>query len=177
MKHIVSLLTAALCALTTAWPVAAVETDCLVRDPSTIVKKDGTYWLFGTGKGTQQFSSTDRIHWTNQGPALSTAPGWLAAAVPGNDNEVWAPDIHFFNGKYYLYSSYSKWGSNNSAIGVATNATLDPKAWVDQGRVIRSVQGGNLNAIDPCIFTDADGNAWLSYGSYVSGIKLVQINP
>ncbi|MBV9865793.1 MAG: family 43 glycosylhydrolase [Abitibacteriaceae bacterium] len=159
-------------------PLKAVETNVLVRDPSTIVQHDGTYWVYGTGRGTQQFSSTDRLHWTNQGPALATAPAWVANNVPGNTtNEVWAPDVHFFNGKYYLYSSYSHWGSNSSGIGLATNDTLDPKGWVDQGLVIRSIAGGDVNAIDPCIFEDAEGKPWLSYGSYVSGIKLIQLDP
>lgn len=156
----------------------AVETNVLVRDPSTIVKRGDTYWVYGTGTGTQQFSSTDRLHWTKQGPALATAPSWVAANVPGNTtNEVWAPDVHFWNGKYYLYSSYSHWGSNSSAIGVATNENLDPKGWVDQGLVVRSIAGGDVNAIDPCIFEDAAGQPWLSYGSYVSGIKLLQLDP
>ena len=34
-----------------------------------------------------------------------------------------------------------------------------------------------MNAIDPCIFEDAAGNPWLSYGSYVSGVKLMQLDP
>lgn len=46
-----------------------------------------------------------------------------------------------------------------------------------QGLVVASHDGGDVNAIDPCIFEDADGKPWLSYGSYVSGIKLIQIDP
>lgn len=158
-------------------PALALETDCLVRDPSTIVKRGGTYWIYGTGPGAQQFSSTDRLHWTSRGPALPTAPDWLARTVPGNKNDVWAPDVHFFNGKYYLYSSYSQWGSNVSGIGVATSATLDPKSWVGQGLVTRSANAGDGNAIDPCVFEDAGGGPWLSYGSYATGIKLIPLDP
>ena len=47
-----------------AAPALAVETNVLVRDPSTIVKRGATYWVYGTGTGTQQFSSRDRLHWT-----------------------------------------------------------------------------------------------------------------
>lgn len=155
----------------------AVETDCLVRDPSTIVKKGDTYWIYGTGPGTQQFSSRDRLHWTNRGPALPKAPDWLAATVPGNKNDVWAPDIHLYHGTYFLYSAYSHWGSNNSGIGVATSKTLEPNSWVEQGLVVHSVQGGDMNDIDPCVFEDAAGAMWLSYGSFVSGIKLIQLDP
>ena len=158
-------------------PARAYETNVLVRDPSTVVKDHGTYWVYGTGVGVQQFSSTDRVHWKVRGPVFPKAPAWVAATVPGNKGNVaWAPDIHFFSGRWHLYYVYSTWGSNVSSIGVATNATLNPKAWVDQGIVVRSGADTNFNALDPCIFPDADGHLWLSYGSYFSGIKLMTID-
>lgn len=158
-------------------PARAVETDCLVRDPSTMIKaKDGTYWIYGTGPGTQQFSSKDKVHWTNRGPALPTPPEWLAKTVPANKNEVWAPDIHLYHGKYYLYSAYSQWGTNNSGIGLATSATLAPNSWVEQGLVVASRNGDNVNDIDPCVFEDTAGALWLTYGSFNSGIKLIKLD-
>lgn len=168
---------AALASLLTVSPVRAVETDCLVRDPSTIIKRGDTYWMYGTGVGTQQFSSTDRLHWTFRGPALPHAPDWLAKTVPGNTNNyVWAPDIHLFHGTYYLYSAYSQWGTSNSGIGLATSKTLAPNSWVEQGLIVHSANGDTVNDIDPCIFEDAGGQPWLSYGSFQSGIKLIKID-
>jgi len=131
-------------------PVRAAETDCTTRDPSTLIKgRDGVYWLYGTGTGAQQFSSPDRLHWTNRGPVFASAPPWVASTVPGNkDNTVWAPDIRVFNGKNYLYYCYSTIGSKQSGIGVATNQTLDPRGWVDQGLVIRTGSDTSNKAID-----------------------------
>ncbi len=171
------------CALLAALSLAprtlnAVETDGPVRDPSRMVKSGSTYWVYGTGQGTQQFSSTDKIHWTKRGPANRTAPAWVATAVPGNKNNVvWAPDVIFHRGKYFLFYSYSAWGSNQSAIGVATNATLDPNDWQDQGVVVASTGKEGFNAIDPCGFEDAQGNFWLAFGSYVNGTRMVQLDP
>jgi len=170
-------LIAAFAFLLAVCPARAVETDCLVRDPSTIVKRGDTYWIYGTGPGTQQFSSKDKIHWTNRGPALPTPPDWLAKTVPANKNEVWAPDIHLYHGKYYLYSAYSQWGTNNSGIGLATSTTLAPNSWVEQGLVVHSANGDNVNDIDPCVFEDAGGALWLTYGSFNSGIKLIKLDP
>ena len=156
----------------------AVETDCLMRDPSTIVKRGDTYWIYGTGRGIRQFSSTDRLHWTDRGPALPTEPAWVAQAVPGHRADIfWAPDIHLFHGTYYLYYCASVLGKNTSAIGFATNATLDPAKWVDHGEVVRSPGPDNFNALDPCIFQDAAGRPWLSFGSYFSGIKVMALDP
>ena len=176
--HSPALLLLALLLLLTLSPARAMETDMSARDPSTVVKSGGTYWVYGTGRGIPQFSSTDRLHWTFQGPVFSNAPAWVADAVPANmHNNAWAPDIHFFQGRWHLYYAYSSFGSKVSGIGVATNDSLDPKSWTDQGLVVRTGKDTNYNAIDPCIFLDGTGKPWLSFGSYFSGIKLIAIDP
>ncbi len=173
-----ALLLLALLILLTLPPARAVETDMSARDPSTVVKSGGTYWVYGTGRGVSQFSSRDRLHWTFRGPVFPASPAWVASAVPANTrNFAWAPDVHFFHGLWHLYYAYSSFGSKVSGIGMATNATLDPKGWADQGIVVRTGQDTNYNAIDPCIFQDASGKPWLSFGSYFSGIKLIEIDP
>ncbi len=155
-----------------------VETDGLLHDPSTIIKRDNTYWVYGTGRGIQQFSSTDREHWTRRGPVLADTPEWARTAVPANQrNNSWAPDVLLLNGRYHLYLSYSSFGSKVSAIGLATNETLDPLTWTDRGLVVRSGADTDFNAIDPCIFQDADGKPWLCFGSFFRGLRLVEIDP
>ncbi len=179
MKSLARALPVALALLLAALaPAGAWETDMSARDPSTVVKSGGTYWVYGTGRGVPQFSSTDRVHWTYRGPVFPTAPAWVVSTVPANrGNNAWAPDIHFFNGLWHLYYAYSSFGSKVSGIGVATNPTLDPKTWVDQGVVVRTGRDTSYNAIDPCLFLDAGGKPWLSFGSYFSGIKLLAIDP
>lgn len=175
---ILRLLVAALLALLALSPAGAYETDVFARDPSTVVKSGGTYWVYGTGRGVSQFSSTDRVHWTFRGPVFPTAPAWVASTVPANrGNNAWAPDVRFFSGLWHLYYAYSSFGSKVSGIGLATNPTLDPKTWADQGVVIRTGRDTSYNAIDPCIFQDAGGKPWLSFGSYFSGIKLIALDP
>ncbi len=159
-------------------PAGAYETDVSARDPSTVVKSGGTYWVYGTGAGIPQFSSSDRVHWKFQGPVFPVAPAWVASTVPANkNNNAWAPDIHFFGGQWHLYFTYSTLGRKTSAIGVATNPTLDPRGWKDQGVVVATGDATDDNALDPCIFEDAAHGLWLSFGSYFSGIQLLPIDP
>lgn len=163
---------------TIALPAIAVETDLEVRDPSTIAKIGDTYWIYGTGAGVAQFSSHDRLHWTYRGPVFRTPPPWLVDAVPDNKNNIaWAPDVRYFDGLYHLYFAYSTIGSKTSAIGLAVNKTLDPSGWTDKGVVVASGSSTDFNTIDPCIFDDANGNPWLSFGSYFGGIKIMPIDP
>jgi arabinan endo-1,5-alpha-L-arabinosidase len=43
--------------------------------------------------------------------------------------------------------------------------------------VIRSGSNTNFNALDPALLEDRDGRLWLSFGSYWSGLKLVELDP
>lgn len=160
-------------------PVRAAETDCPAHDPSRIVRgRDGIYWLYGTGRGIRQFSSPDRLHWTERGPVFPHPPAWVAAAVPANTkNYAWAPDVIASGGKYYLYYCYSSFGSKTSAIGVAVSTTLSPDSWADMGVVLQSGPDTSYNAIDPCPLQDASGKLWLSFGSFFSGIELAALDP
>jgi arabinan endo-1,5-alpha-L-arabinosidase len=42
--------------------------------------------------------------------------------------------------------------------------------------VIRSVATNDFNTIDPAVFQDVNGELWLCFGSYWSGIKLIQLD-
>lgn len=162
-------------------PVGAVFTDPPMHDP-VMIRANGTYYIFATGKGIAVWSSTDFAHWRREAPVFAEGPAWAVAAVPKFRGFIWAPDISYSDGRYYLYYACSAFGKNTSVIGVATNVTLDPRApdfhWVDHGLVIQSVPGvTNWNAIDPNLVTDAAGAPWLVFGSFWGGIKLVALTP
>ena len=111
---------------------------------------------------------------------VEMVPAWVMAAVPGV-GDLWAPDVSYYNAKWHLYYAASTFGKNRSAIGLATNVTLDRESpdyeWVDEGMVIQSAPGDDWNAIDPNLAFDAEGRPWLSFGSFWSGIKMRKIDP
>jgi len=154
----------------------------VTRDPSSIVQCKDEYWVFYTGRGVPSYRSKDLVKW-ERGPAVfKAAPEWIARIVPENHNMLyWAPDIMKLGDRYILYYSVSSFGKMTSAIGLATNPTLDPDDpayhWTDQGFVVRTQDGDGYNAIDPSVFHDNDGSLWLTFGSYWSGIKLIQLDP
>jgi arabinan endo-1,5-alpha-L-arabinosidase len=93
----------------------------------------------------------------------------------------WAPDVIHIGDRYLLYYSVSVFGKKTSAIGLATNATLDPDdpkfGWHDEGAVISCDGRQDYNTIDPGILLDRDNKLWLVFGSYWSGIKLIELDP
>ena len=159
---------------------AQTSTDIRVHDP-VMIKQGSTYYLFCTGNGISAFSSTDMKNWKKEKSVFDSGPQWAIDAIPGFKGHIWAPDISFHNGEYYLYYSVSAFGKNTSCIGLATNKTLDPSdknfKWTDHGKVIQSVPGRDLwNAIDPNLAWDDQQQPWLVFGSFWSGMKLVKLN-
>lgn len=152
-----------------------------IHDP-VMIESDGTYYLFGTGRGIEIWMSDDMESWHRVDPVFEDTPEWVLGLLPDFRNHIWAPDIFEREGTYYLYYSVSAFGRNNSAIGVATNTTLDPAdpdyRWVDHGMVVQSVPGRDMwNAIDAHLVLDADDTPWMSFGSHWGGIKLVRMDP
>ncbi|PIB34696.1 ABC transporter substrate-binding protein [Reichenbachiella sp. 5M10] len=155
--------------------------DIGVHDP-VMIQHEGTYYLYCTGWGITAYSSKDLKTWTSEPRVFDKPPQWAKEAVTDFTGHIWAPDISFYDGKYYLYYSVSSFAKNTSAIGLATNVTLDPKSpnyqWKDQGMIIQSVPYRDLwNAIDPNIVVDEEGYPWMAFGSFWDGMKAVKLIP
>jgi len=153
----------------------------IVHDP-VMIKQDNTYYVFCTGWGIDMHSSPDMVTWKREKPVFSSPPDWAKKQIKEFKGHIWAPDISFHNGLYYLYYSVSAFGKNTSCIGLSTNKTLDPQSkdykWTDHGEVVQSVPGRDMwNAIDPNLIIDENGIPWLTFGSFWNGIKLVRLTP
>jgi arabinan endo-1,5-alpha-L-arabinosidase len=149
------------------------------HDP-VVIEAGSRFYLFATGDNLGAKTSTDLESWQAVPEVFTNAtrPDWLAERVPGVAN-LWAPDISYFGGSYHLYYSASTFGSNRSCIGHLTRAALDSGSWTDRGPVICSNASGandDWNAIDPNVVLDRDGKAWLSFGSFWSGLKMFELD-
>jgi arabinan endo-1,5-alpha-L-arabinosidase len=166
--------------------VVPVEGDVVgTHDPS--IAKDGDVWyLFATtppnSKTGEQFPircSKDLVRWKACGFVFSEIPAWIKQESP-KTKELWAPDISYFDGKFHLYYAYSLFGLNTSGIALLTNKTLNSESsdyhWLDEGPVLKSHTEDDFNAIDPNLILDEKGQAWLSFGSFWSGIKMRRLD-
>ena len=157
----------------------AVASKIPAHDP-VMIKQGDRYYMFATGFGISVYSSSDMNNWTRQNPVFTTPPAWAMEAIPGFKGHIWAPDITFHNGQFYLYYAVSAFGKNTSAIGLAINKTLDTTSadykWRDVGSVVQSVPGRDMwNAIDPNLIFDDATTPWLAFGSFWNGLKLVKL--
>jgi arabinan endo-1,5-alpha-L-arabinosidase len=154
----------------------------VLADPSIIKAEDGYYYAYGTeddwgdGKGARYIPvirSQNLIDWEYVGEAFGDfKPTWKGGGL-------WAPDITFYNDKYYLYYSLSVWGDPNPGIGVAiSDNPVGP--FEDQGPLFTSKEIGVANSIDPFFYLE-DGTPYLFWGSFngIYGVELTKdgLNP
>lgn len=161
-----------------------------LHDP-TIIKHGDYYYILSTdvaygpnGKcGIMLRKSKDLVQWSFLGWVFNGVPpiplAFMSAHQPGYQQlSIWAPFIIKVNDTYRLY--YSVPGNNNlklACIALAT-ATSPEGPWTDKGIVISCLPEDNFNAIDPSVVIDKNnGRHWMCYGSYSSGLYLVELDP
>lgn len=151
--------------------------DLEAHDPS-LIEAGATYYLFHTGPGIPLKTSTDLLSWKAAGSAFEELPAWIGELLPDVTN-LWAPDVVRFGGLYHLYYAASTFGTGESCIGHATASDLRvDTVWNDQGPLICSDVDEivDWDAIDPNHFVDADGQRYMVFGSYSTGIKMIPLD-
>lgn len=147
------------------------------HDP-TIIEENGVWWQFQTGVGIYGKRSNDGLSWDPLPSVLPQALSWWNNYVPDHaNNDVWAPDIHVFNDRVWMYYSVSTFGSKVSAIGLISASSISDGNWRDDGLVIATNNTNNYNAIDPNLIITPEGEPWMVFGSWNSGIMLTKIDP
>ena len=147
----------------------------VAADPSLIRAPDGTFYLYATqddwGEGNHYlpiFRSSDLVQWEYVKDAFTQPPGWKEGG-----GFLWAPDISYHDGAYYLYYAASLWGDPAPCIGLAT-APHPEGPWKDLGRPVFCSQDiGVGNSIDPFVLYE-NGGRWLVWGSF-HGIYAVEL--
>jgi len=167
-------------------PVSKTFADTFA-DPSVIKAKDGYWYAYGTsdplreGEGTAHTipmaRSKDLVHWDYVGDAFDS-PSEVSWAAPNAG--IWAPDIRYIDGKYYMYYVVTETTvtpePNDNAVGVAT-APTPTGPWKDSGAPVVGPRRGDSGdpgdfkwTFDPNEFTAPNGTHYLYYGSYYGGI-------
>ncbi|HEU4409673.1 MAG TPA: family 43 glycosylhydrolase, partial [Polyangiaceae bacterium] len=133
---------------------------------------DGTY----NERLIPTLESEDLVTWAYVGNALTEPPAW---AAPGA--ELWAPDVQFFNGQYYLYYVVTDTAAGGSAIGVATSESptgpwAHAPAPVVEPHPAPCCAGSRRWVYDPSVVAEEGGQRYIYYGSYFGGISVRRLS-
>ncbi len=121
--------------------------------------------------------SVDLVNWTYAGDVFASRPLWVA-----DDAGLWAPEINYYNGQYYLYytASWTDLPGGGSAIGVATGPT-PTGPWLDSGGPVvephapQCCPDAKRWVFDPEIEKVGD-KQYIFYGSYFGGISARELS-
>lgn len=103
-------------------------------DPWVVQHGDWYYVTHTTGNSL-------RLYRTQAMSALSQAEVktvWNAPATGLNTRNIWAPEIHFINNRWYCYYAADDGDNRNHRIWVLENTSTDPFAgtWTDKGKLM-----------------------------------------
>lgn len=121
-------------------------------DPS-IVRVGADYYLvnstFDWFPGMPIFHSRDLVNWTQIGNAIDR-PGQLDLSKTNSGLGLYAPDINFHAGKFYIL---------NTCVGCGGNFVITARR--PEGPWSDPVWLPDVNGIDTSLFFDDDGTAWI----------------
>lgn len=147
-------------------PVAQMDGEPWIHDPSTIVESDGKFYTFGTFGG-----------------GLVSSDGWTWKSGPVRPGGGVAPDVIKLGDRYFVAWAVGGGGMNGghkSDVKIMWTKSLDPASkdfgFHEIGTVASSDGVELADAIDPA-FLLAEGRLWLSYGTYFGAIRMIELDP
>lgn len=125
-----------------------------LRDPCIIVK-DGIYYAYGTGWRCYKNTSGNL-----EGPWVDLG---IVASVANPDTDGgshWAPEVHLYNGFYYMFTTYLNSKTNHrGCIILKSDSPEGPFVEITNGHITPN----NWDAIDGTFYVDPEGQPWMVF--------------
>ena len=141
------------------------------------VYKDGFYYYAQTTGTSVKIRRAARITGSG-GLGSATAVTVFTPAAPNNQN-VWAPELHFLNGKWYIYFAADDGTNANHRMYVAESVSSDPQgAYTSKGKIYDTTT--DRWAIDGTVLQKNDGSLyfiWSGWPGAVDGKQNLYIAP
>jgi GH43 family beta-xylosidase len=138
-----------------------------------VVSRDGFYYYMNSmGSNLTIWKTrdiTDLIH-------AEKKVVWLPPATRPYSKDLWAPELHFLDGKWYIYFAADSGSNEGHRVWVLENASADPLQgeWTMKGKLD---DGSDKWAIDPSVF-ESGGKAyviWSGWEGDVNGVQRIYI--
>ena len=131
-----------------------------LRDPFIVpVAKEGRYYIFGTdwrlpgGPGFLSYHSKDLITWKGPYIVFQRPQGFWA------DRDYWAPEVHHYRGKYYMFASFKAPGVCRGTQILASENPAGPYQCITE----KPVTPENWECLDGTLYLDKKNNPWMVF--------------
>ena len=134
-----------------------------IRDPFVFAEeKEGKYYLFGTtdknpwnqrGVGFDAYVSTDLENF--EGPYQAFTP----SETFWGTHDFWAPEVHKFQGKYYLFASFTSDSRRRGTQIMVSDVPLGPY----RPLVNDAVTPEEWECLDGTLYVDGKGTPWIVF--------------
>ncbi|MBN9385389.1 MAG: glycoside hydrolase family 43 protein [Chitinophagaceae bacterium] len=120
-----------------------------------VVRKDGYYYYMHTLANRIAIWKTDKM---SQLSKASITTVWSPSEGAPHSKNIWAPELHFLNGKWYIYYTAGEGDISTQRIYVLENTAADPTqgAWTEKGKIYD--KSADLYAIDGTVMENYNGH-------------------
>lgn len=138
-----------------------------------IIHHDGFYYYTNTtGRNLMLWKSKALSGVKEANPVVV----WTPPATGPNSYEIWAPELHFLDGKWYIYytaTDNAHFGDLSRYVFVLENSSPDPTTgtWAEKGKINTQYPG-----LDGTVF-EHDGQRYFAYSAYVGPQSVLALAP
>ncbi len=135
-----------------------------------VVEKDSTYYYTNTLGNRVAIYTTTKMSELDKASAVTI---WSPPSATLYSKEIWAPEIHFIQGKWYAYFAADDGNNNNHRIYALENDAQNPTSdsWSFKGKIADTAT--DKWAIDPSIF-EYNGQLYLLWSGWPGDVNIEQ---
>jgi len=137
-----------------------------------VIKKDSFYYYTNTSGDKINIWKTKTMSQLGSAPVVTI---WTKPATGPNSENIWAPELHFIDNKWYMYYTAGTSGDINTVqrLFVLENTSADPTqgTWVDKGKV--ADPAADFWAIDATVF-EQNGSRYILWSGHASDVDFIQ---
>ena len=139
-----------------------------LRDPF-VLYEDGTFYLYGSRaknfackvNGFDVYTSTDLVDWSEPIECFESGKFGM------NKRENWAPEVHKYKGKYYLFATFAQDSDIKGTYSLCSESPLGPFVPHSKGPLTPAA----WECLDGTLFVDEDGTPYLVFCHEFSQIR------
>lgn len=138
-------------------------TDINFRDPFVLpIAAENQYYLYGTtgtetwtdsATGLDYYTSADLENWEGPFPAFRPAPDFWS------DRNFWAPEVHAYRGRYYMFATFKAEGVRRGTQILAADSPRGPFQPISDAPATPR----DWECLDGTLYVDADEQPWMVF--------------